>query len=172
VVSELQVDPQLLQGISILVAIISIIVAFIIGVRSIRNFAVSRKASVFISYQTQAYNQQFLLNLMEILNKWSWENFEDFWQKYGPQTNPDAYAKFISVSGFYEGMARLLKKKIIDIDLMPAVMSIGIIMFWDKIKPMSAQLAKQLGSTEGLHLAQFLNDRVKTRQLIHENHIE
>lgn len=168
----MQVDPQLLQSISILVAIISIIVAFIIGVRSIRNFAVSRKASVFISYQTQAYDHQFLLNMTEIINEWSWKSFEDFWQKYGPQTNPEAYAKFISVSGFYEGMARLLKKNIIDIDLMPAVMSVGIIMFWDKIKPMSVQMTKQIGSTEGFHLAQFLYDTVKKRQQVQEDHIK
>ncbi len=168
----MQIDPQLLQTISIFVAISSIIVAFIIGVRSIRNFTVSRKASVFISYQTQAYNHQFLRNMTEIINEWSWKNFEDFWQKYGPQTNPESYAKFISVSGFYEGMARLLKKNIIDIDLMPVVMSIGIIMFWDKIKPMSAQMGKYLGITEGIDLAQFLYDRVKSRQHERKNHTE
>lgn len=130
----MQVDTQVFQLISIIVAILSIVVAFIIGIRSIRNLAISRKASVFIKYQTQAYNKQLMIDQMEIFNKWSWKDYDDFRQKYGPQTNPEAYAKFISVTGFFEGLARLSKKGIIADDLIPEMVAIGIIMFYEKTR--------------------------------------
>ncbi len=151
----------MLQIISIIVALGSIVFAFVIGFRSIRNFAISRKASVFISFQTQAYDKQFLVDQIEIVRKWSWKDYEEYRQKYGPQTNPDAYAKFISVGSFYEGMARLLKKQIIDIDLMPETMAIGVIMFWDKIKSISAQMAKDFQRSEGIKHLEYLYDEVK-----------
>jgi hypothetical protein len=157
----LQLDPQLLQAISIIVAICSIIVAFIIGVRSIRNFAVSRKASVFISFQTQAYSKQLMLDQMEILNKWSWKDSSDFWQKYGPRTNPEAYAKFISVLGFYEGMARLLRKGIIDLDLIPEVMAIGVVMFWEKTESLLGQMFQGLIRAESAGLLDYLYNLIK-----------
>lgn len=160
----MQIDPQILQTISIIVAVISIIVAFIIGIRSIRNFTVSRKAQVFISYQTQAYSQQRMIDLMEILNQWSWKDYDDFFQKYGPRTNPEAYAKFISVGGFYEGMARLLKKKIIDLDLMPENMAIGIVMFWEKIEPLKEGLIRDFKRSQSIELLEYLYNTVKTQK--------
>ena len=89
----------------------SIVVAFIIGIRSYRNLATTRKASVFINFQSQAYSKELMMDQMAIFNKWSWKDYDDFRQKYGPETNPEAYAKFISVVGFFEGLARLLKKE-------------------------------------------------------------
>ena len=165
----MQIDPQLLQTISIIVAIASVVIAFIIGVRSIRASAVSRKASVFISYQAQAYDEQFLISHLEFLTEWSWKDYEEFIQKYGPRTNPKAYAKFLSILGFYEGMARLLKKNIIEIDLMPESMAILIIRFGEKIEPMSKEMVKDFGRTEGHELIRFLYNEVRKQQRLSEN---
>ncbi|MFW9984329.1 MAG: hypothetical protein ACFFCB_06315 [Candidatus Odinarchaeota archaeon] len=164
----MQVDPQLLQSISIIVAICSIVLAFIIGVRSLRNASISRKASVFISYQTQAYDKQLLVDHIEFIG-WSWKDYGEFMQKYGPQTNPEAYAKFLSILGFYEGMARLLKKKIIEIDLMPESMAILVVMFVEKIKPMSEQIVNGFGRAKGFELIKFLYDEVQKQQRLSEN---
>ncbi len=158
----------MLQTISIIVAICSVVIAFIVGVRSIRTFAVSRKASVFISYQAQAYDEQFLVSHLEFLNEWSWKDYEEFIQKYGPRTNPKAYAKFLSILGFYEGMARLLRKGIIEIDLMPESMAILVIRFVEKIKPMSKEMVKDFGRTEGEELIRFLYDEVQKQQRLSE----
>ncbi|MFW9831666.1 MAG: hypothetical protein ACFFD8_07825 [Candidatus Thorarchaeota archaeon] len=160
----MQVDPQLLQTISIIVAIISVIVAFIIGIRSIRNYSVSRKASVFISYQTQAYNKQLMFDQMEIFNKWSWKDYDDFWQKYGPQTNPEAYAKFISVTGFFEGLARLLKKGIIDDDLIPEMVAISIVMFYEKTRSIQEKIFGSLIRPESADLLDYLYNRIKSQK--------
>lgn len=157
----MELDPQILQTISIIVAIISIVVAFIVGTRSIRNLAVSRKASVFISYQNRAYDKQFILDRAEIYYKWSWKNYDDYKQKYGPKTNPEAFAKFISVAGYYEGLARLLKKGIIEFELVPSAMKIGIIAFYEKFKPISNQMIKDLGQSEVFELIEYLYYEVR-----------
>ena len=159
----MQLDPQILEIISIIIAIISIIIAFIIGTRSIRNYSISRKADVFINYQNQAYDKEFILDRIEIYYKWSWKNYEDFTQKYGPLTNPEAYAKFISVVGYYEGLPRLLKKNIIEIDLVPEVMKIGILAFYEKFKPISKQMAEDLGQSEVFEVLDYLYYKIKLK---------
>ncbi|MFX1486975.1 MAG: hypothetical protein ACFFBS_07790, partial [Promethearchaeota archaeon] len=66
--------------------------------------------------------------------------------------------------GFYEGMARLLRKGIIEIDLMPESMAILVIRFVEKIKPMSKEMVKDFGRTEGEELIRFLYDEVQKQQ--------
>ncbi len=155
---------QILQIISISVAVCSIVVAFIIGLRSIQNFTTSRKASVFINYQSQAYNKQQMLDQMEIFNKWSWKNYEDFRQKYGPATNPEAYAKFISVIGFYEGLARLLKKGIIEDDLIPEMVAISIVMFYEKTRTIQNEMFEILVRPESANLLDYLYNLITTQK--------
>jgi hypothetical protein len=58
-------------------------------------------------------------------------------------------------------MARLLQTQIIDIDLMPETMAIGVIMFWDKIKPIFTRMAKDYQRSEGFELLEYLYDEVK-----------
>lgn len=160
----MQVDPQIFQTISIIVTISSVVVAFIIGIRSIRNFAVSRKASVFISYHSQAYNKQLMMDQMEIFNKWSWKDYDDFWQTYGPQTNPEAYAKFISVAGFFEGLARLLKKGIIDEDLIPEMVAVSIVMFHEKTRSIQEEVFGPIIRPESADLFKYLYNLIKGQQ--------
>ncbi|MFX0169616.1 MAG: hypothetical protein ACFE89_09725 [Candidatus Hodarchaeota archaeon] len=160
----MQVEPQILQIISIIVATGSVIVAFVIGIRSIRNYTVSRKASLFISYQAQAYNKQLMMDQMEIFNKWSWKDYDDFWQKYGPQTNPEAYAKFISVAGFFEGLARLLKKGIIDDDLIPEMVAISIVMFHEKTRSIQEEVFGRLIRPESAGLFDYLYNLIKAQK--------
>ena len=155
---------QILQIISISVAICSIVVAFIIGLRSIQNFTTSRKASVFINYQSQAYDKQQMLDQMEIFNKWSWKNYEDFRQKYGPATNPEAYAKFISVIGFYEGLARLLKKGIIVDDLIPEMVAISIVMFYEKTRTIQKEMFEILIRPESANLLDYLYNQITAKK--------
>jgi hypothetical protein len=154
---------QILQIVSILVAISSIVVAFTIGIRSIRNFTTSRKATVFINYQSQAYNKELMLDQMEIFNKWSWKDYEDFRQKYGPETNPEAYAKFIAVVGFYEGLARLLKKGIIDDDLIPEMVAISIAMFYEKTRTIQKDMFGILIRPESANLLDYLYNLITAR---------
>ncbi|UCE80848.1 MAG: hypothetical protein JSV94_06845 [Methanobacteriota archaeon] len=157
----MQIDSQLLQAMSIIVAIISIVVAFIIGIRSIRNFSTSRKASVFISYQTQAYDKELMRDQIEIVNDWSWKDVDDFRHKYGPQANPEAYAKFVSVAGFYEGLARLLRKGIIDDDLIPEMVAVGIVMFHEKTRSIQKDVFGSLVRQESADLLDYLYNRIK-----------
>ncbi|NPE07636.1 MAG: hypothetical protein GNW80_05100 [Asgard group archaeon] len=159
----MQVD-QVFQIISIIVAVGSIVVAFIVGIRSIRNFTTSRKASLFISYQTKAYDKQLMLDQMEIYNKWSWKDYDDFWQKYGPQTNPEAYAKFISVTGFFEGLARMLKKRLIDYDLIPEAVAISIVMFYEKTRSIQEKIFGILIRQESADLLEYLYNEIKAQK--------
>jgi hypothetical protein len=101
--------------------------------RSMRQIEVeSRQANLFMQIYDCYHNEDFLNKLNEIIYEWDWKSFDDFWQKYGPSTNAKAFAKFDTVGTYFKGVGILLKKKLIDLDLVDELMGTSVRKFWEK----------------------------------------
>jgi hypothetical protein len=55
-------------------------------------------------------------------------------QKYHPVKNPEAYASFMRVGRFYEGVGIMVEKKLISMDLVMELMREAILFNWDRLK--------------------------------------
>ena len=42
--------------------------------------------------------------LGEFIYVWEWKDYDDFWDKYGPEGNIDDWASFNSFNVYYEGI--------------------------------------------------------------------
>lgn len=151
---------DLLETFSLAIAVVSIMIGLLLGLNSMRDAATSRKASLFMEFLGRGYDKEFIVDLMNIISEWTWKDPAEFWQKYGPETNAVDYAKFVAVGSFYEGMARLLKKKIIDIDLVPELMAISATIFWKKAKSVIAQSIEMSGRSHGYEYMQYLVEEI------------
>jgi hypothetical protein len=60
---------------------------------------------------------------------------EDFWEKYGPIADPDAFASWASIAAFYQGIGVLVKKGMIDIEIVNELIGNSTIIFWEKMSP-------------------------------------
>ena len=76
-----------LQTVSIVIAAVSVVVGVIMSGLSLRNYAKSRRASIFLEFQKQA-TQEFLEDLFEVVGEWTWSDYNEFLANYGPITNP------------------------------------------------------------------------------------
>jgi hypothetical protein len=76
-----------------------------------------RKRSNFINFQLE------------------YENLEDFWEKYGPIADPDAFDSWASIAAFYQGIGVLVKKGMIDIEIVNELIGNSTIIFWEKMSP-------------------------------------
>ena len=66
---------------------------------------------------------------------WNWENFDDFWTKYGPDNNLDEWSEMFQFFSFIENIGVLVKRTSLAIDLVDDVFSGVITDYWEKIEP-------------------------------------
>ncbi|MFX1370150.1 MAG: hypothetical protein ACFFAY_16285, partial [Promethearchaeota archaeon] len=112
-----------LQSISIIIAATSVVIGVLMSILSMRNLAKSRQASVFLDFHRQA-DLSFIEIMSEIILDWSWSDPEDFTSKYGPRTNPEAYAKFLVVASFFDSMGKLIHAKLTNANLIPEALAV------------------------------------------------
>ena len=64
-----------------------------------------------------------------------YDDLDDFWTKYGPETDPDAFATWASIAAFYAGIGVLVQREMIDIDMVDHLMGWSVITTWEKMSP-------------------------------------
>jgi hypothetical protein len=68
----------------------------------------------------------------EIYNEWSWNDCDDFKRKYGPESNPGEWEKFMSIAGIFERMGVLAAHGSVDVKLVYDFQGGFPIRLWDK----------------------------------------
>jgi len=128
-----------ISSISAVVVAVGVIVGVVFAVLELRNLkrqreieVETRQAQLFMQIYDHYYTEDFLGDENEILFKWKWKDFDDFWQKYGPETNVEAFNKWDSLETYFKGVGVLVKRKLIDLDLVKDLMGTSIILHWEK----------------------------------------
>ena len=131
---------DLLTTISTLVGVGSIIIGVIVSLLSLRRFARERKLSIFLEFHKLLYDKEFLQDINEI-QSWKWEHVGEFFAKYGPDQNPEAFAKWLQVDLYFDGLSTLVHKKFIDPEFIPESTAIMFIRHHELIQPTMDQFA-------------------------------
>jgi hypothetical protein len=66
---------------------------------------------------------------------WEFNDYDDWWKKYGPEANPDAFAYFMMNALQKEGMGVMVKRGLLDVGFISDWISGGIMMDWEKLEP-------------------------------------
>ena len=149
-----------LQSISIMIAAASVLIGVIMSVLSIRNFAKSRQASVFLDFHRQA-DLEFIQNASEVVMEWNWKDAQEFDQKYGPRANPKAYAKFILVGSFFDSMGKLIEAKVTNASLIPESLAVFAMAWFEKIKSIEPDLAAKWRRSGSMDSSKLLYKKLK-----------
>jgi hypothetical protein len=130
-----------LTTISTIVGLGSVIVGIIASLLSIRRFTQSRKLGIFLEYSQLLYDKEFIKDINE-LQTWTWKTVEEFFAKYGPEKDPDAFAKYVRVGSYFDGLSTLVQRNYMDFDFIPETTAITLISFWEKFRPTADGLAE------------------------------
>lgn len=130
------------QTISIIFAGVSIGVAAIYYTLTLRN---TQRAQ---QLQLETRQAQLFMNLYEAWrspdfrkrSNWvnlilEYEDKEDFWSRYGPEIDPDAFATWASIAAYYAGIGVLVKRELIDIELVFDLLHHSIKITWETMSP-------------------------------------
>ena len=159
-----------IQTISIAIASTGVLLASIYYIFQIRHQArtrqteiETRQANLLIQIYNYYYREDFLNTENEILFQWKWKDFDEFWQKYGPETNVAAFNKWDSVGTYFKGVGVLVKLKLIDLNLVDELMGTSIRLHWEK----SGSIVKEFRARLWPHAYEwfeYLYDELKKRE--------
>jgi hypothetical protein len=102
--------------------------------------------------------------------EWEFNDFEDFWEKYGRKNNPEAFSLRGSVGGYFEGMGVLVQRGLIDITIADDLISGVITSFWDKFGPIYLGMRKRLNYPQYGEWVEYLYNQIKP--IVEEQHPE
>lgn len=158
------------QTISIGIAAASVVVALTYYSLQLRNQNRTRQAQLFMQLYDRFHDKEFMKKFVDINDLWEWRDYDDFLKKYGPETNLEAYSSWASVGNFYEGMGVLVKRKLIDVNLVDDLMSGFILRFWDKIEPIIKEFRERENWPQAYEWIEYLYNEIKV--IIEQQHPE
>ena len=128
-----------IASISAVMGATGVIVGVVFAVLELRNLSrhreievETRQAQLFMQIYDHYYKEDFLSDENEILFQWEWKDFDEFWEKYGPETNVEAFNKFDSMGTYFKGVGVLVKRNLIDLNLVDELMGTSIRLHWEK----------------------------------------
>jgi hypothetical protein len=95
----------------------------------------TRQTQIFMDLYKTIASKEFMMDLEHILFNLDFKDREDYYRKYGSDVDPIEHSKVDFMLSYYQGIGLLVKRRLIDPELVYKLMRYGIIAFWEKIKP-------------------------------------
>ena len=163
-------DLLTIQTIGISVAVISVVIGVINSILTNRHAQrtrdrefETRQAQLFMQLYSLYDNRDFLEDYGNVAWVFAYKDLSDWMKKYGPKTNIAAYSSWIRVGRFFDGAGILVKKNLIDINLIIDLMREVIAYSWDKMEPWLMEERKMLGHPQLWENFEFLASEVRKR---------
>jgi len=144
------------QTVSIAVASAGVFAAAIYYIFQIRHQTRMRQTDLVMKLYSQFDNLEFQKVLREVLNRQA-KDFHDYEEKYG-------WAEYTTVGMFFEGIGILLKRKLIDIELVDDMFTTDIKWTWKKMKDITLEARKVQNQPEILEWFEYLYNEMKKRE--------
>jgi hypothetical protein len=96
----------------------------------------------------RVYNKEFMRRVIEIMYHQDFKDYEEWREKYGPSTNPDAYVDYYQVTSTFQGLGYLVQSRVLDPEaLSKYIRPRSIISLWEKVEPIVKVHRERLNPT-------------------------
>ena len=138
------VDILLLQTVSIAIASAGVFLAAIYYILQIRHQTKMRQADLIVKLYSQFSSLEFTKVVGEVLKREA-KDYDDYRNKYG-------MAEVAAVGNFFEGIGILLKRKLIDIELVDDMFTSPIKWTWEKTRDLTMEMRMEYALNQVLVL--------------------
>ncbi len=145
--------------ISSMIAAAGVLVGVIYYILDIRHQNRVRQTELVMKLYSQFNSLEFQKVWEEVLNREA-KNTDDYRNKYG-------FAEFTAVGMFFEGIGILLKRKLIDIELVDDMFTTPIKWTWEKMKVITSEARRVRNQPEILEWFEYLYNELKKREQRH-----
>ena len=119
----------------------------------------TRQANNYLQFATGSQTKEWMTAYQEIVLYQQWEDVSEWYEKYGPPSNPEAYIRFTQICEYFNTVGLFVKTGIID-EKIPFIQGgDAIIGIWEKVKPIIYSMRP---SAPGLYTTfEFFAERCK-----------
>ena len=149
-----------IQTIGVLLTGVSVSVAATYYILALRNTNKARKTQLLLHIIERIDNKDYWKLYYEMLHHWEWEDFDDFWRKYGYETNLEDYSTYMEIHSINEGLGLLVKHDMIDVDMVNDWMGSLFTDVWNKMKPINDEFRKRYNAPRRWEWFEFLNEKL------------
>jgi len=166
-------EPMSIQTLLTYLTLISVPVGVFYHIMTLRN--TRRNQELTLKAQEHALETRQAQLLMQVYNRWSsfdhlqheveinqweWEDFDEFWAKYGPD-NPRAFTAWSAVGCFYEGLGVLVKNGLLDPRLVDDLISGWVISHWERFEPIYLAVRDRFNSPTSAEYTEYIYNQIK-----------
>ena len=145
-----------LTEISAVVAAAGVLVGVVYYILDIQRQNKIRQTDLVMKLYSQFNSLEFQKTWNDVLSREA-KNYQDYAEKYGP-------VEVTSVGMFFEGIGILLKRRLIDIDLVDDMFTMPINNTWLKIKDITYEARKIRNQPTILEWFEYLYNEMKKRE--------
>jgi len=145
-----------IQTVSIAIASAGVFAAAIYYIFQIRHLTRIRQTDLLMKLYSQFTSLEFQKIWYEILKREA-KDYYDYEKKYG-------WAEFTAIGIFFEGIGILLRRKLIDIELVDDMFTTPIKWTWEKMKDIALEWRKVRNQPEILEWFEYLYNEMKKRR--------
>lgn len=126
----------------------------------------TRQVQLFLDITESTASPEFQRLFYRIAFLDEWEDVDDYFAKYGPQSNLDAYAEHMFIWQRFDSLGLLLRKGVVDIDFLGVVLMASALSTWHKFAPVISEARDRFGQPGMWSGFEFLADQVERSGLV------
>ena len=151
-----------IQTVSIVITMLSVTFGVIIGIVQFRNLVKTRRIKLYTELFNKLTEKEMQKNFMEVLMIWKWKDIDEFFEKYGPEKNPDEFWKFTSAISHLENVGLFVKEKLVDREWVANLVDYMVIEFWEKYEPIIVKMGEPFNNPCITPMAKYLYEQIKS----------
>lgn len=145
-------------SVTVVVACAYIIVSRYMGLR--REELETARARHHLELVRFMTDEKFNRAVTDILWRWQWTDYDDYWSKYSPRNDPDANVTRHLTRDYYVGLASLVRSGAASIEQVYELNPSGVTRYWEKIGPIAREFRQRNEYPDYLEPVEYLANEI------------
>ena len=122
---------------------VGLLVGIFYYIMTLRNQNITRKGQLLMQTYARIDSAERVKALITMF-EWKFNGFDEFMEKYGPESGTEDWERFGNIHVFIECLAAMVRMKYIDIEGVATLIGGGIVYWWKLVSPMKEQLTEYM----------------------------
>lgn len=150
-----------LQTLLTYLSLISVPVGIFYYMMTLRNQSRTRKTQLFMEIYNKFNDSTEKTQEFMELARWEFDGYDDFMERYGPEKNIRTWSNLYHTMMFYEGIGILVKRGLVDIEMVEDFMSGVVMAFWGRYGPILKEYGVRDGHPTFAEWTEYLYDQIR-----------
>jgi hypothetical protein len=125
----------------------------------------TRQVQMFMNMIGVRSSPEFQKLIYKVTFMDEWNDLQDYFNRYGPENNLDAYSEHLFVWQLYDTIGFLLKKEVIDLSFIDDLFKSSLLIAWKKFEPVIKENRQRVNQPKLWNQFEYLAEEIlKTQQ--------